>query len=35
MTGVDGAGVRGGSVRGAKGDDVIVFVQLSDIHLDQ
>ena len=35
MRGVGGAGVRGGSVRGAKEDDVIVFLQLSDIHLDQ
>ena len=37
MRGVGGDGMRGGSVRGAKlkEDDVIIFLQLSDIHLDQ
>ena len=35
VRGVGGKGVKGGGVRGAKEDDVIIFVQLSDIHLDQ
>ena len=35
VRGVSREGVRGGSVRRAKVDDVIIFVQLSDIHLDQ
>ena len=35
VRGVGREGVRGGSVRRAKEYDVIVFLQLSDIHLDQ
>ena len=35
VRGVGGDDVRGVCVKGAKEDDVIVSLQLSDIHLDQ